>query len=286
MKSPGHLRIEEIKLLPGQEWSNEEAVWRFVRVTSGAAYWLDKARPRGFTEGELLVAGPAIHALIRASQLTVVVLDWFSFAPELLCGFFTVAERRILENGNAPAGGPLQFLPSTHPLTQRFDFLVRQRAPERALIERVEVLGLVAEFFGETLSERPATTTRPTNAHHRFEQIVSPMPELELIRQTPEQLARLCGCSPRHFNRLFHQRFGESPRALQTELRLLRARQLLSDTDDKIAQIALDSGYRSVSLFNALFKRRFGVSPSECRGKRTEGSPKDGVELRVNKREG
>jgi AraC-like DNA-binding protein len=29
--------------------------------------------------------------------------------------------------------------------------------------------------------------------------------------------------------------------------------------------VALDSGYRSVSLFNTLFKRRFGVSPSEWR---------------------
>src|SRR5260370_36369243 len=93
------------------------------------------------------------------------------------------------------------------------------------------------------------------------------MPDIETIRPTPEALAGLCGCSPRHFNRLFREHFGESPRARQTELRLLKARQLLGDADAKIIQVALDSGYHSLSLFNALFKRRFGMSPSAWRQK-------------------
>jgi AraC-like DNA-binding protein len=142
-----------------------------------------------------------------------------------------------------------------------------QRTPHSSLAERAEVLGLVAAFFGETVAENRAPASPGPSAHDRFEQIISQMPELELIHHTPEQLARLCGCSARHFNRLFHERFGESPRARQTELRLLKARQLLGDTDQKIMQIALDSGYRSLSLFNSLFRRRFGLSPSEWRQK-------------------
>jgi AraC family transcriptional regulator of adaptative response / DNA-3-methyladenine glycosylase II len=50
-------------------------------------------------------------------------------------------------------------------------------------------------------------------------------------------------------------------------LRLLKARQLLGETDQRISQIALDSGYRSLSLFNALFRKRFGLSPSAWREK-------------------
>src|SRR5262249_38824425 len=61
--------------------------------------------------------------------------------------------------------------------------------------------------------------------------------------------------------------FGQSPRAHQTELRLLKARQLLVSSNSQVIQVALDSGYRSLSLFNALFKRRFGMSPSELRRK-------------------
>jgi AraC-like DNA-binding protein len=277
MKALGHLRIEEVELPPGQEWTDAEPVWHFVRVSSGAAYWLDPAKPRAFTEGELVVSGPVIKAVIRASQLTEVVLHWFGFAPELLYGFFTVAERRLFEAGSESAGRSLQFLPSTHPVTQRFVFLANQRTPQNELTQRTEVLGLVTAFFGERVIRQqpgPPAALAP-NAHDRFEQIISQMPELELIHHTPEQLARLCGCSPRHFNRLFHERFGESPRARQTELRLLKARQLLTDTDQKVVQIALDSGYRSLSLFNSLFKRRFGVSPSEWRQKWAGNGPKE-----------
>src|SRR5262245_47667072 len=128
MKPTGHLRIEEVRLSPGQEWSNDEAAWRFVLVSSGAAYWLDSIKPRAFTEGELVVSGPLVKSVIRASQLSEVVLHWFGFTPELFCGLFTVAERRLFETNSASSGQALQFLPSTHPVTQRFVHLVSRRA--------------------------------------------------------------------------------------------------------------------------------------------------------------
>ena len=88
-----------------------------------------------------------------------------------------------------------------------------------------------------------------------------------MINHTPAQLASLCGCSGRHFNRLFRSCFGISVRARQTELRLLKARQLLTETEKKVLEIAVDSGYRNLSLFNLLFKRQFGMTPSETRRK-------------------
>jgi AraC-like DNA-binding protein len=48
-------------------------------------------------------------------------------------------------------------------------------------------------------------------------------------------------------------------------LRLLKARQLLSDPGLPVAQAAMDSGYRHLSLFNSLFKKRFGMTPTEWR---------------------
>ena len=93
MKIPGHLRIEEIRLAPGREWSDATEAWRFVRVSSGAAYWMEPARPRSLSEGELLVLAPSVKAVVRASQLGEVVLHGFGFAPGLLCGFFTLEER-------------------------------------------------------------------------------------------------------------------------------------------------------------------------------------------------
>ena len=265
MKAMGHLRIEDVKLGPGQEWSRETGPWCFMRVSSGAAYWMDPGRPRALNEGELIIVAPAIKALVRASKLGDVLLQGFNFAPELLWGFFTLSERQALER--PPATEPVRFLPSTHPLTQRFVELAVRRDGGHELTERAAVLGLAIAFFTEGVSPGDPPVAHAASAHDRFNQIIARMPDVELIQHTPEQLASLCGCSPRHFNRLFRQCFGESPRVRQTGLRLLKARQLLGETDQRISQIALDSGYRSLSLFNALFRKRFGLSPSAWREK-------------------
>jgi AraC-like DNA-binding protein len=72
-------------------------------------------------------------------------------------------------------------------------------------------------------------------------------------------------CSERHFSRLFREEFGVPFHARQIELRLQRARQLLADSNAKIINIAYDSGYRHLGLFNTMFKKRFGLTPVEWR---------------------
>ena len=51
----------------------------------------------------------------------------------------------------------------------------------------------------------------------------------------------------------------------EIEFRLQRAHQLIADSNVKIASVAHDSGYRHLGLFNVMFKKRFGMLPSEWR---------------------
>jgi AraC-like DNA-binding protein len=258
-----HLHLERLKLTPGQEWDGDTGGWQFVRCDSGAAYWLGAPKPRFFNEGELLVLPPHTKAIIRASQLNDVTLDEFKFVPDLLGGFFTVAEHHAMA-ASRDQPTPVQFFPSTHRLSQRFTALTAN-PPSWRLIERAELLALAIGFLSETVHPTQSYPKTASSAESRFDEIVTKMPDTELLHYTTSQLAQLCGCSPRHFHRLFRQRFGQSPRIHQTELRLLKSRQLLSSTDQEIVQIARASGYRSISLFNSLFKRRFGMSPSAWR---------------------
>lgn len=273
MKAAWHLRIEPVKIAPGQEWSEPTDAWRFLCLGKGAAYWLDGIRPRAFNEGELLVLAPQAKGAIRASQLNEVVLYGFTFAPALLSGFFTLAEQHFFQIDAARMVEPVRFLPSTHPQARKMTELSSRHASAGDLMERGQLLELIIALFTEALARVPRPATRDISAQNRFQQLIAQMPDIELVHHTPEELANLCGCSSRHFNRLFREHFGESPRARQTELRLLKASQLLRSTDEKVIQIALDSGYRSLSLFNSLFKRRFGTSPSQWR-RRLNGSGK------------
>jgi AraC-like DNA-binding protein len=236
-----------------------------VRLRSGTAYWLDVANPRSIAPGELLVLAPNIKAVVRASQLGEAVLNWFPFDPHLLCGFFTVEERHWFESGADGTIRPIQFLPSNHPISLDMTALLVRNPPAPEIIQRGEALVLALRVLTQNMPSPAPTSSRSAAARERFFQVISRMPDTELIEHSSEELARLCGCTARHFNRLFRARFGESPRARQTELRLLKARQLLDTSVQAVAQIAADCGYRSLSLFNSLFKRRFGMSPSEWR---------------------
>ncbi|MGH7968042.1 MAG: helix-turn-helix domain-containing protein [Limisphaerales bacterium] len=265
MKISGHLRIEEFKLLPGQEWIDESDAWRFCRVSAGAAYWLETAHPRALSEGEMLVLPPRLKGVVRASQINDVLLHAFNFVPEMLCGFLTLAERRFFENRSS--GGTLepQFLSQSHPLAQRLASVVIGSPELAGLRERIELLNVAAAFFNaEELLPR-LLASGPMTAQVRFTRLMSEITETDIEQQTTDELAHACGCSPRHFNRLFRDHFGESLRARRSNLRLLRARQLLLETDKRVAEIASEVGYSSLSLFNALFKRRYGASPSGFR---------------------
>jgi len=99
----------------------------------------------------------------------------------------------------------------------------------------------------------------------RFEEILSRIPDADLIHYSAEKLSAMCGCSLRHFRRMFRKQYNTSVRTRQTELRLEKARRLLEETDDKITSIAQAVGYRHMGFFNMMFKKRFGFTPSECR---------------------
>ncbi|MCC0025166.1 MAG: helix-turn-helix domain-containing protein [Hyphomicrobiaceae bacterium] len=91
------------------------------------------------------------------------------------------------------------------------------------------------------------------------------------VQTTPERdisleaLANEYGLSPSHFQRVFTEAVGESPRAHVERLRLERAAWRLFISDEPIIDIAFDVGFRSPETFSRAFKRKFGKTPSDYR---------------------
>jgi AraC-like DNA-binding protein len=83
-------------------------------------------------------------------------------------------------------------------------------------------------------------------------------------------VARKLGVSPRYVQDLLHET-GLSFTERVMESRLQRARQMLWGRNGhllKISDIAYSCGFANVSYFNQAFRRRFGASPTQCRGDR------------------
>ena len=80
-----------------------------------------------------------------------------------------------------------------------------------------------------------------------------------------DEFAKLCGMSVSSFKRKFAEVFDESPRRYLEKMKLLKAEKLLSNSTQRISEIAYDCGYETISTFNRSFKSQYGVSPSEFR---------------------
>lgn len=79
------------------------------------------------------------------------------------------------------------------------------------------------------------------------------------------RLARATGLSEFHFSRLFKSTTGFAPSRYFIRHRMVKAQQLLQETESSIIQIAMAVGYSSPSHFAQTFRREIGRSPSDYR---------------------
>jgi AraC family transcriptional regulator len=75
------------------------------------------------------------------------------------------------------------------------------------------------------------------------------------------EVAEAVGVHPVHLAQAFRRRYGTPVGTYARELRLAWAAGRLADSDDGIAQIALEAGFFDQSHFTRAFKRHFGRTP-------------------------
>jgi AraC-like DNA-binding protein len=78
-------------------------------------------------------------------------------------------------------------------------------------------------------------------------------------------LARRSGMSSSAFFEHFKAVTGTTPLQYQKDLRLLRAREALRSTNEKVSEIAFAVGYESSAQFSREYARKFGMSPRQDR---------------------
>src|SRR5438105_1131779 len=94
-----------------------------------------------------------------------------------------------------------------------------------------------------------------------------------------EKLARDLGLSARQLRRAVRQEYGVSPIELAQTRRLLLAKQLLTESDLPIVQVAFASGFDSVRRFNALFRSHYRLTPTTMRRSLPRARARDSIRL-------
>jgi len=94
----------------------------------------------------------------------------------------------------------------------------------------------------------------------------------DLTDSSLASLAGRLGVTDRHLRRVFEAEFGVSPVEYAQTQRLLLAKRLLTDTAFPVTDVAMAAGFGSLRRFNALFRRRYRLTPRDVR-KTPEAAP-------------
>ncbi len=268
MKRNGHfcpqLVTNTIALLPGGEWTPAFPGWLFVHLTKGFAYWMNSRKNRELSTGAVLIVPPQSASILRSSQLGEVICHFFLVEPKRLNGLVALGEQRLFEEAAKRENGTVRVLPPDAPIAVDYRRLSQQQGVSR-LRTRLQLLDLFVRSLETELKAPQEPQILDSGAKFRLEALLKELPPAELMELHFDDLAAKVGCGPRHFGRVFQQVVGMSFRQKQAEVRLARAQDLLATTNSKVFEVAIESGYESLSLFNLMFKKRFGATPSQWR---------------------
>ena len=255
-----HLNLRPLSLDATGEWRFQGRGLFFIIVRDGTGVCISGDVSRQISSGDVLVQEGTAGANVSAIGNRL-IFAYFSVGLEQLVPLFAINEITCLRNLPGAFKTPKLFR-AGGALARKCHQLLRRTPSAFNLDHRTQLLRVAAAVLApEVASARTSRADDQRNGTSILEKVSA----TELLNLPVGGLARKYGCSRRHLNRLFHQRFGVSASALKMEMRLLKATSLLQNPDTKIIRVAEECGFNQLGVFNIRFKKRFGSSPGQWR---------------------
>ncbi|MDB6112355.1 MAG: hypothetical protein JWR69_4105 [Pedosphaera sp.] len=252
------------------EWVPQLSGWSLYQVVSGSGYWLHPQRTQELQTGTVLLLSSRARGSIRASRLgRGLLLHFFNVEPERLAGMITLNEQTFFHEASCREASPAQIHPPGSAVATKM-MALRDTPHRGGFWFRLQLLQIFTEVFRLELQQQSSQVEATFDAKERLREFLNQTPASDLLHLKFSELIQVTRCTRRHLTRIFHEVVGMSFRDKHTELRLMRARELLATTESKVVDVALESGFQSLSLFNLMFKRRFGVSAGKWRARRAD----------------
>ena len=243
--------------------------WCLSYIESGISYWQEQSGTRELAAESILLLSNEACGKLRASQLSDVAITYFCVEIEKLTGLLSLREQHFFKQAAGQKSLAARVLSHDSPMPERFKILCSNPRPNASAM-RLRLLQFFMDLFESDPGRDAAMPSPWMDGRERFRKMMNRMAASDFMELSVSDLAPMMSCSPRHLNRLFRAELGASFREKQIELRMAKACELLSTSNAKVVEVALESGYQSSSVFSELFKRHFGVSPGQWRRQRLQ----------------
>jgi AraC-like DNA-binding protein len=216
------------------------------------------------------------------------VSDWIALSPSLLAELVNVRLDSKGEQNSQVFSRPFAPISSGVYLAQRhlMEVLntnadVSDLAVEEYVIRLVRIILDEANEFWDTRA-KPKREPRPTCELRRVSIVEVVKERIATEYWSNQSLASLASsvhCSAGQLARIFPAQTGFSIHSYQQHIRLRVALQLLRETPFELCDVAAQLGFANHSHFSTVFKRQFGIPPSEFAKSRSRGLLRSFLEL-------
>jgi len=131
----------------------------------------------------------------------------------------------------------------------------------------IETKGIILQLVARFLNSEEFRIGEKSNFPPRVQQAVDYIESHFHLNITVEELAERASQSPDYFSRQFNVHTGERPLSYVQFKRIEHAQFLMIQSDLSFNEIALKTGFESLSYFSRIFKQRTGQTPSEYKKK-------------------
>lgn len=229
-------------------------------LTAGALTYLLGGRRTTIEAGKLGIFWAAIpHQIVEFDGATPYFVMTIPLSEFLRAGINPGLVNRILQGDLLIAAG----CDETDPVAfRRWD---RDLKSDDRALECAARLEIQARLLRFAQGMTDGTVTDTAGVLSRADQLACYIAQNYQEPLTSRSIAEATGLHPNYAMSLFRSTFGTTMTTFIIQHRISHAQRLLVTTDDAILNIALASGFQSLSRFNEAFKADCGCSPREYR---------------------
>ncbi len=225
-------------------------------------------------EGDLLILNPGVrHQALACPESATPATEFFIGYSDLQLNGLAVNCMPVPEGE--------YMLHTAGELRQRLFKLCSSMEAEKAVCRQgkyfmlkaymIQLLLLVIREQCEPMERPQGFSFESVNRKYVVEQILNYFEDHYDEKISLDQIAENMYLSPFYISKIFKSETGDAPIRHLIHIRLEKARELLeSGFDGNIQEVASLVGYEDAYHFSKLFKKHFGVSPSQVRKKQGE----------------